>query len=497
MSNKFHTVTVQGGYNKGGYSFQVLNIPNKNKYQFVDLKKIPLGDDVYWHGYIQAKELKNQKLPLDANPRKPQPTKVVKLMQATLQKTPQDFHHLNNGITIIARDIQFNPDTKVAEILFDRIDEDRGDGVCNGGHTYFAIEQFATELPDNALVRIELIVLSKKLTLPEYAKKVKNIAEKRNAHNELQSITTAHFAGFYNPFIEYLDEMSIYIQWFEGDPNAVKSAEKVDAFIAKLMAISPHWFSHYLNSSGNTGNHMSAARNIGSSHKKWEKEVSYNNTSDKTMYYMIPLIKDILFLRDTISHSLYVDDFKEVAKRWNSTKLWKYLKSKDTIPLHYKKDSNGGELLGYNLAHTFITMLLGSFRENVWFSYDEEGNINYVGWLINPETLWNNYKTDLLKALNQIASTINAPSFGNAFLQNPAIYGYQMTQYEFGARLDRHVCEPEIIYDINSENKYIKTDKSILITHTLLCDYLESGLAPIANIVTGINDKGKTFYRHA
>ena len=105
---KTKKIVVQGGNKKGGYEFNVLNTPSNQTYDIENLSKFIIDKDTYWHGYIKGKEIKKKKFPIDANPRKPGPTKIVRLMQATIQKNPTDFHHLNNGITLIAHKVNYD-----------------------------------------------------------------------------------------------------------------------------------------------------------------------------------------------------------------------------------------------------------------------------------------------------------------------------------------------------------------------------------------------------
>ncbi|MEY2702645.1 MAG: hypothetical protein RL259_950 [Bacteroidota bacterium] len=484
-------IEVQGGYEKGGYEFNVLETPATNIYIFESLAKFQIENDTYWHGYIKGSELKNKLLPLDANPRKPGPTKVVKIMQATIQKEPLNFHHLNNGITIIASQLIYDEQTKSAEITFGQTNGVHGDGVCNGGHTYFSLDQFKGEIGDELLVKVEILVLDPNLDSVVRFDKIKVIAEARNAHNELESITTAHYSGFYDNLISSLGTNKIYFKWYEGDPEAIKKAQKVDSLIAKITSLSPHWYSHYLNISGNTGSHMPSARNTGSIHKKWEF-FKLNENDERNLDYLFPLINDILLLIDEISYSLIHDEFSKVSKRWRNTALWRYLSSGDTVELNYKL-INGKKVKGYNLSHTFITMVLGAFRENVWFSMGDDG-VNLVGWLINPIELWHKHKESFMRDLNNIAATINAPSFGNAFLQNAAIYNYQFTLYKFGENIRENIGKPEIIYELVSSNKYLLNEE-LDGEYWLEYNVIDEALPLLAEIVESKPD-GESFHNY-
>jgi hypothetical protein len=129
-----------------------------------------------------------------------------------------------------------------------------------------------------------------------------------------------------------------------------------------------------------------------------------------------------------------------------------------------------------------MTMVLGAFRENVWFSMGDNG-VNLVGWLIDPITLWHKHKETYMRDLNSIASTINAPSFGNAFLQNPAIYNSQFTSYHFGVNVTDSINRPEVIYQIDTNTKYL-IDKTNIGTFWLECDVIDPELPPMAELIT-------------
>jgi hypothetical protein len=445
-------IVVQNDYAGGGYSFNILETPCSITYKVDQIESFKLGLDTYWHGYMLASEIKIKKFPVDANPRKPSPTKVVKLMQATLIREPENFHHLNNGITIIAKNLEYNKSKNEITVEYGSIISNNGDGICNGGHTYFSIDQFQGDLNQDAIVRVEFVVLDPNLDQEKRAGKIKTIAEARNAHNELESITSAHYSGYYDKLIKTLDYKSIYFKWFEGDPNCIRNAEKVDSLIARLTAISPFWYSHYLNDEIGNSNHMSSARNQGSIHNRW-LQIAINSLDEKNLNNLLPLLNDVLLLQDEISHSLMHDDFPKVSPKWRRKVIWQHLSEKAPINLNFKISASGNNELGYSLSHAFITMILGAFRENIWYSMNDDG-INYIGWLVDPIKLWHNQREEYMKSLDNIASTINAPSFGNAFLQNPAIYNFQLAKFEFGSNLSIQAIKPEVFYDSNNGNKY-------------------------------------------
>ena len=449
---KIKEIVVQGGTASGGYQFNVLETPTNQNYKVFAAKEFKIKNDRYFHGYLLGSEINQKKLPIDANPRKPSPTKVVKMMQATMVREPSNFHHLNNGMTVIASDLIYDEQNKEISISFGSTHGIHGDGLCNGGHTYFALEQFQGTISDDLLVRIEVLILDPKLSAEERSEKIKVIAEARNAHNQLESITTAHYSGFYENLIKQLGNDKVYFKWFEGDPEAVENAEKVDSLIAKLTALSPHWYSHYLNPTGNNGMHMTSCRGISGIHTKWEK-FKVADSDYRTLDYMLPLLQDILKLKDEICYSLLHDSYSKVSPVWRNTRIWKYLKDNaGEVDLIFKPG-----FTGYKLAHPWITLILGAFRENVWFSQDDSG-INYIGWLVDPLKLWNDHRESLMIKLNAQAATVNAPSFGNAFIMQPAIYFDQLTEMEFGTRVRSHIETPEVIYSNENGERFERSD---------------------------------------
>jgi hypothetical protein len=486
-------IIVQNDYAGGGYSFNILETPCSITYKVKQIESFTLGLDTYWHGYMLASEIKTKKFPVDANPRKPSPTKVVKLMQATLIREPENFHHLNNGITIIAKSLKFNKSNNEIFVEFGPIISNNGDGICNGGHTYFSIDQFQGNLNEIAIVRVEFVVLDPSLDQEKRAGKIKTIAEARNAHNELESITSAHYSGYYDKFIQTLENKSIYFKWFEGDPNCVKNAEKVDSLIARLTSISPFWYPHFLNDENGNSNHISSARNQGSIHNRW-LQIAINSLDEKNLNNLLPLLNDVLLLQDEISYSLMHDDFPKVSPKWRRKVIWQHLSEKAPINLNFKVSTSGDSMMGYSLSHAFLTMILGAFRENIWYSMSDDG-INYIGWLVDPIKLWQKQKEEYMRSLDNIASTINAPSFGNAFLQNPAIYNFQLAKLEFGSNLLVQVNKPEVIYDSITGEKYIQCQIGMGTSNLEIVSKKET--IPVSAILNAGNSSVNTNYKLA
>ena len=47
-------------------------------------------------------------------------------------------------------------------------------------------------------------------------------------------------------------------------------------------------------------------------------------------------------------------------------------------------------------------MLIGLFRTNIWLNFDENEEVRYVGWFVEPKRLWDIRKEEVLMSLYEI-----------------------------------------------------------------------------------------------
>jgi hypothetical protein len=89
---------------------------------------------------------------------------------------------------------------------------------------------------------------------------------------------------------------------------------------------------------------------------------------------------------------------------------------------------------------------------------------------VDPLKLWNDHRESLMIKLNAQAATVNAPSFGNAFIMQPAIYFDQLTEMEFGTRVRSHIETPEVIYSNENGERFEISDSGSYWLHTIDLD---------------------------
>lgn len=393
--------------------------------------KDDLGFEIL-HLHIRSSEIQEVCLPLDANPREPTRADVVKKMSETLRDDPQRFHHWNNGITVICNELVFAHGKINIAFL-------EGDGICNGGHTYFSIVTFPTSLPDNCLVHVEFIVLPQGLETAKRNSVINAIAARRNRNRALMPTTQADFLGFYGSFQSALGENSNHVSWHEGDSSALPSAIKSELLIRMLACLDPFWFQHPINAK--KPNHKKAATSSAAIHSTWFESVQ-SEDPEGSLAHMAPLLPECLELRESLSYSLKHDNFGQIPGNFRLTSFYKNWLAEKERDLVLSKEGS----IGADFPNPGLIMLLGAFRTNVWIGLDTDGRPFLTGWLIEPITLWEQTKCDYLKGLlNDFGDAGNDPG---TFIKNSSPYEHQLLSIQYGRQAPSIPCR---FY--NSENK--------------------------------------------
>jgi hypothetical protein len=391
----------------------------------------------FHHFFVPCEKIRQCGLPLDANPREPTRASVVKDMSLTLANNPALFHHWNNGITLVCDEISIYENT--ATLRFEE-----GSGICNGGHTYFTIVTFPTEIPIQALVHIEVIAIPGNLTPEQRKHSINDIARNRNANRALLPSTQADFLGYYAPFKNALGPDCSMVKWHEGDSDAEPNAIASETLIRMLASLDPFWFQHPVHSPAKP-NHRNAATGSGTIHSRW-----YDNQRDPeaNLAHMAPLTKEVFRIADIISYSLRRSDMAPVGGTFRNTSFYRWLKSNDRVLRFYNTGEHGDQL-----PNPALIMFLGAFRSNVWIAKDEDGNPALIGMIMNPEALWQESFGEYLRSLSGIfADNDQNPS---TFIKASSPYDAQLLTISYGRRPPEH---PLYFYDITTGLRYLKTD---------------------------------------
>lgn len=428
-----------------GIKYPVLEAPVELDLDVVDYTGVselsPVNGFPVHHVYVSCSEIKEQGLPLDANPREPSRTTPVKQMIETLTGNPGEFVKKNNGVVILAGDVEFDSNNESVSIDFES-----GDGVCNGGHTYFAI-QTAEDLKDEATVHLEILQIPTSLSGEERMDEVISIARARNTNNRLERRSEADFLGYYDHFRSVIYNESS-VQWHEGDSNARYDAIDAVHFIRLLKSMDALSYYHPVyNPKANR--HKSLATSRSRVHGDWldQVEIAIENEEPKPLHYLVPLVNDILKIRDYISHSLSKDDLGS----FRHTKLFKEYISGAERDLHF---GNFDGKKGMDLTDPMEVIFTGLFRSNTWLhNSSSEQKISLSGWYVNPYDLWDERKVNILSDMAEYYKEVESDP--KKFIRVSAPFEKDL----FTLGIGQDPPSPEIIYDTSNSDKYIKSDQ--------------------------------------
>ncbi|MEA5386212.1 AIPR family protein [Haloarculaceae archaeon H-GB11] len=409
------------------------------------------------HFYVRCKELRETPLPLDANPRRPADTTQVQAMRRTFKNAPAEFVNRNNGIVMLASDVDTSDLN--SEVHFDF---DRGEGICNGGHTMLAIQRYSQEdTEDESMAHLEVIELGDEdMTEDERQRQIASIADARNNNNQLEERSEANFLGYYDVFKEQLLENRV-INWFEGDRNVVSDALNAYHFFRLLISLDVERYGHPLYGSRQK-NHSGLATSISRVHSSWKKDMddwmlSNDEELRRPLEYLVPLTNDIVYLRELVSHNLKWDDYPKGTRRHNL--FQKYIISEESRELWLGRFSHKD---GYDLPSPFEVMMTGLFRTNLYMSTGDVENTELVGWFRSPESLWAKRGHEVVVNLQQDFKDAGDDPKNFIRLNGPFTHDL----YIHG--MNEEVSEsPDVVYSVSEKTRYRRVENREHATHEL------------------------------
>ena len=386
--------------------------------------------------YVRCENVRICGLPLDpddaraANPRAPDnDAGVVSDMRSQLVSEPGLFHVKNGGISIVCAGFEeIGGNSLKVEII-------EGDGIINGGHTYYSIMSMVDGIAEEGQVKIDFIQLDSDLGPEERKLLISHLAIARNKNRELTAKSTANYLGFYDKWKDALGEsVQKSVLWKEGEQDSANIIDAETELIPLLwgMEFIEENFHMEYNSSGATP--MQFGKSM---HKKWYNEVDDEN---EPLEHMLPYLQMLLQLREYIGVEMHENDMNGrnaiplrnlshmVAGRsgpnstilstttFRTTNFANWLQTgtvKGNRSVITKKSVFGGHDINA-IPNTVRDILMGNFRSVMWYKIDINTSKVVTGWITNPFTLWKRIKVDVVGALlNQ---------FNNACRQDPKVF---------------------------------------------------------------------------
>jgi hypothetical protein len=423
-----------------------LTVPYESA-DYSGMEELEDGYEIH-HVYLDCEEIQEVGFPLEANPREPASSRQVKSMRTTLREDSEDFVKKNNGVVVICSNIDEAGSTVDFEFI-------KGEGICNGGHTYFAI-QTTENMTGKAQLHLEVLVIPDD---PEKNRKdiITDIAKARNNSNELEDRSQADFNGYYDIFQTELVRPDL-ISWRENDSDAYSEAHPIDAvqFLRLVKSLDVTTYSHpVFNDNGNT--HKSLATSRSRFHGQWMDKVEKaidDPDGIRPLRYLLPLVNDIMYIRDVLSYTFPKrDKNRKSLGSFRQTNLFRqYISNNDMRPL-LMGDFNPNE--GLDLQNTLEVLFMGLFRSNIYCSPNpNETQPKYVGWIQDPEDLWYDRATTILDPMADLFTDLGDDPKQFIRISSP----FNNSLYQFG--MDKKIRRPpEVICDVESGTRYEKVNE--------------------------------------
>ena len=209
------------------HSFRDLDDPGSR----VSRKEIVVSLDQYPHDFG-----------LGPNPREPNLTsEVSKAIRDTLEDDWKDFHLLNRGVTVLAKDINYDNRSQRVQLFLDETEEERKFfGLLDGGNTNARInvwregldeQQAQVRLPETFVNMQVLIPQMKGASVPQgpMLDLLNDIKEERNTSVQVKKKSLADARNHFEALKKALEHEAYYsqISWHEGQNGGVDAQQIV------------------------------------------------------------------------------------------------------------------------------------------------------------------------------------------------------------------------------------------------------------------------------
>lgn len=321
--------------------------------------------DIYY-AWVNFRDLPNN-IPLEVNPRKPKMnTSVARQIISAVKSTDTlDFDINNRGIVITSKTLS-NDVSKDKEnfIELDLNDDVSTYGILDGGHTYTAIINNVSELPEaiNKFVRLEILV-GENID-------VTSIADARNTSTSVSDIALFELDNKFEFIKEILDHQSYGTEIAYKDNDTEKSIGIIE--ILKLLFV--YNIKKFPNDSSVPTSAYSAKASV---FKDYRNEYETNENIYKKLAPSIPLLVELYELIEMEMPSKYQAYKAEEGKTARFGAIRGVFSDKTYFTSYTKKEIN------YLIPVGYIMPIFGAFRSLL---QNQNGTLK---WSSDLKQAWN------------------------------------------------------------------------------------------------------------
>lgn len=332
---------------------------------------------------------------LGPNPREPKmSSKVSKRIGETLDNNPEAFHLLNRGITVVAKDIQYdNKSRRVRLTLHENEEEESAYGILDGGNTNARINHWRANTEDDT--ELENIFVNMQVLIPQEngddapSKNVVNLLnDVKEARNTSVQVTEKSLADARKHFdllkgvlstAPYADK----IVWHEGQKGPIDVLD----IVGLLMIAYPR----YTQDSGGEEPHLIYGRKA----KALDAFLKYNFEQPAELGFWLNIVPSLVSLFDEIQVTLPAA-YEGKFGRINAVKIYDESKYEPGNKRYSKSPFKSKFLettMKYKYPVGFVYPVFAGFR--VLLKMDDVSGA--VMWKKDPVKFWKDNESKILQ----------------------------------------------------------------------------------------------------
>lgn len=324
-----------------------------------------------YHCYVQVRHLASA-ISLGPNPRAHEvDSRIGRVIRESLEENVGLFHLLNRGITISAREVEY--DNRSGQLRL-RLPEEALHGILDGGNTYKVIENAKREKGHESPEPAYLDSYVKLEIMTNIDDDIVLLAEARNTSAQVKTFSLANLAGRFDWIKETLkaEPFAENIAYREGEDKAINAVD----LICLMTLFHPKY--------GGNEHPVKAYTSKNSCLEDYRVEFDDEGNPKKAGYYKLrPVLVDILKLYDHV-HETCLDHYRKVGGISKVRKEEGEEKNKVARPGALKELGGPRELFfkGGKVKHSwpigYLYPMLGSLRALL----DSTGK--QARWLVDP-----------------------------------------------------------------------------------------------------------------
>ncbi len=341
---------------------------------------------------------------LEVNPREQKlTTDVARDISKSLHNDKKNFHVLNRGILLSARNISYDNKEKVADIEFS---DTQLHGIVDGGHTYRQILKYKEDI-NKKDVNVDLEKYVQVEVITSFSS-IEELAEARNNSVAVDDKSIEELRGTFDPIKQiienqkiqgdkYINRVSFRQNEFWGDSNVTNIID-VRELIAMINMFNPllydpmktpHPIQSYTGKAASLNKFLKLAP-LGAK----EEDPEYRKAIILRMDRIIP---DIFLLWDKIETQFTMVS-KDLNRRYGSKPYSNY--NKDSIK---KVSLFSNAEMDYTIPKGIMYPVLGAFRALVC---EKDGK---YAWAVSPFDVWNEKREQIVTSVLE-----SSAQFGNS-----------------------------------------------------------------------------------